>query len=191
MANETIVKQLNDFEERIMTSLLCENKECFKLRLWWMKTKNPPEAQDVHCDFADADLGEFGDLYIGILPLAISGSYVQLFPKISKGKSVNGVMVKIPCGKMLIFPGNVPHNGGYSDNNASFHERVGFHFTLNSDRTPLPSKNITQKWYHDRDNVNEQVVYNDHVTHSVKSLAMDVGDLAVNCSVGQGVSFSI
>jgi hypothetical protein len=123
---ELLQDDIEAFEASISSSL---QHTSLTYRGSFMRTESTMY-QPAHVDYDYPILEKFGNkLFLAFFPLTEEGAYLQLWQEPSeenanKRKLVEGTVVFIPCGKMLIVPSDTIHGGGFkrgSSGNLRFH----------------------------------------------------------------------
>ena len=137
-SSSSIEQDVTAFEHSIRTSLTSkkhsssQNNNNIKYRGSFMSTQTTMY-QPAHYDYDYSILQKYGQsLFLAFFPLTEEGSYLQLWqePEENEGNdngktnNVEGTVVYIPYGKMLIAPSDTLHGGGFkrgSSGNLRFH----------------------------------------------------------------------
>ena len=123
--DQQLQDDIDAFESSICSSLQHTN---LTYRGSFMRTESTIY-QPAHVDYDYPILDRFGNnLFLAFFPLTEEGAYLQLWQESSEeendGEPVEGTVVFIPHGKMLILPSDTIHGGGFKrglSGNLRFH----------------------------------------------------------------------
>jgi hypothetical protein len=104
----------------------------------FMRTEGQTIPQPPHVDFEWSYLEQSdpkGHVMIGVFPLSSQGCFLQIWPNNDKNEVIEGRIVFIPYGSLLLLPCNTIHGGGFkshpthdvsAEGNVRFHLYVAF-----------------------------------------------------------------
>jgi len=101
--------------------------------------------QTPHIDFSQQYLHKYGkNVLIGLIPLTVSGSYLQVWPKTHSEKG--GYVLYIPFGTLLLIPGDTVHGGGFQSSAETKDLRLHMYVYIN-----IPGGETNQNIYQSTD----------------------------------------
>ena len=125
--DQQLQNDIDKFESSIKSSLQHSN---LTYRGSFMRTESTIY-QPAHVDYDYPILEQYGNkLFLAFFPLTQEGAYLQLWQEPSEedsivgGDPIEGTVVYIPYGKMLIMPSDTIHGGGFkrgTSGNLRFH----------------------------------------------------------------------
>ena len=128
--SQQLKKDIEIFEASLRESLHHDN---LTYRGSYMRTEHTIY-QPAHVDYDYPVLNDYGNkLFLAFFPLTDEGAFLQLWDKPKENDNstiVNGTVVHIPLGKMLVVPADTIHGGGFkrgSTGNLRFHLYIEIH----------------------------------------------------------------